>query len=85
MENEQFRGRELRSPQIVVTATGAIVNQGALDTFEGAHRIAGDRASALTILRDMALREDWARRRVAAAGKSWATHLAKFSGAVVPR
>lgn len=32
-----------------------------------------------------AQREDWARRTVAAAGKSWATHLAKFSGAVLPR
>lgn len=30
-------------------------------------------------------REDWARRTVAAAGFSWATHLAKFSGAVLPR
>lgn len=32
-----------------------------------------------------ALREDWARRTVAAAGKSWATHQAKFSGTVVRR
>jgi hypothetical protein len=32
-----------------------------------------------------AVREAWARRTVAAAGKSWATHLAKFSGAVLPR
>lgn len=30
-------------------------------------------------------REDWARRTVAAAGKDWRTHLAKFSGAVLPR
>jgi hypothetical protein len=30
-------------------------------------------------------REAWARRTVAAAGKSWATHHAKFSGAVLPR
>jgi hypothetical protein len=32
-----------------------------------------------------ARREDWARRTVRAAGKSWATHMAKFSGAVLPR
>lgn len=32
-----------------------------------------------------ARREDWARGRVSKAGKSWATHLAKFSGAVVRR
>lgn len=32
-----------------------------------------------------AQREDWARRTVAAAGKDWRTHLAKFSGAVLPR
>jgi hypothetical protein len=34
---------------------------------------------------DEAYREAWARRTVAAAGKSWSTHLAKFSGAVLPR
>lgn len=34
---------------------------------------------------DEAHREAWARRTVAAAGKSWSTHLAKFSGAVLPR
>lgn len=32
-----------------------------------------------------AVREDWARRTVAAAGKSWETHLAKFDGTVLPR
>lgn len=32
-----------------------------------------------------ALREDWARTRVAEAGHSWETHTAKFSGAVLPR
>ena len=31
-----------------------------------------------------ALRENWARSRVAAAGKSWAMHRAKFDGTVVP-
>lgn len=34
---------------------------------------------------DEAVRENWARGRVAAAGKSWTTHMAKFSGAVLPR
>jgi hypothetical protein len=34
---------------------------------------------------DEAQRERWARAQVAAAGKSWGTHTAKFSGAVVPR
>lgn len=32
-----------------------------------------------------AQRESWARKTVAAAGKSWKTHMAKFSGAVMPR
>jgi hypothetical protein len=32
-----------------------------------------------------AQREAWARRTVARAGKSWDTHMAKFSGAVVAR
>jgi hypothetical protein len=32
-----------------------------------------------------ALREDWARRAVAAAGHSWPTHMAKFDGTVLPR
>lgn len=32
-----------------------------------------------------AQRENWARGAVAAAGKSWTTHRAKFSGTVVPR
>jgi len=39
----------------------------------------------VTDLYSEAVREDWSRRTVAAAGKSWATHRAKFSGAVVPR
>ena len=34
---------------------------------------------------EQALREDSARATVAAAGKSWTTHFAKFSGAVLPR
>jgi hypothetical protein len=32
-----------------------------------------------------AMRENWARNQVARAGYSWATHLVKFSGAVLPR
>jgi hypothetical protein len=32
-----------------------------------------------------ALREDWARSRVAESGHSWATHMVKFDGTVVPR
>lgn len=32
-----------------------------------------------------ALRENWARDRVAAAGKSWNTHMAKFDGTVLRR
>lgn len=32
-----------------------------------------------------ALRENWARDTVAAAGKSWSTHMAKFSGTVLRR
>jgi hypothetical protein len=34
---------------------------------------------------DEAQREAWARRTVARAGKSWLTHTAKFTGAVVQR
>lgn len=32
-----------------------------------------------------ALREDWARSQVAAAGESWTTHMTKFDGTVLPR
>lgn len=32
-----------------------------------------------------AVREGWARRMVAAAGKSWKTHMTKFDGTVLPR
>ncbi len=32
-----------------------------------------------------AVREYWARRRVARFGKDWRTHMAKFSGTVLPR
>lgn len=32
-----------------------------------------------------ARREDWARAQVAAAGKSWDTHMVKFGGTVLPR
>lgn len=32
-----------------------------------------------------AMREDWARGKVAAAGKSWETHLVKFDGTVLAR
>lgn len=70
---------------VVVTATGWIVNQGALAEFNQAYRLAGSLDVAMGLLHDEAAREDWARRRVAAAGKSWATHMAKFSGAVLPR
>lgn len=38
-----------------------------------------------TELWSQAVREGWARNQVAAAGESWDTHMAKFSGAVVPR
>lgn len=32
-----------------------------------------------------ALRENWSRRTVAAAGQDWRTHLVKFDGTVLPR
>jgi len=32
-----------------------------------------------------AIREDWARGRVAAVGESWSTHMTKFDGTVLPR
>lgn len=39
----------------------------------------------LTTEYQQARREAWARAKVADAGKSWTTHMTKFSGAVVPR
>lgn len=39
----------------------------------------------VTDLYSEAVREKWARQQVAAAGKSWRTHMAKFSGVVLPR
>lgn len=38
-----------------------------------------------TALYGEAHREKWSREKVAAAGKDWRTHFAKFSGAVLPR
>lgn len=73
-----------RSP-LITTDTGAVVNVHALEAFELAYRATGDRASALALLTEEAHREDWARRTVAAEGKSWKTHQAKFGGAVVAR
>lgn len=43
------------------------------------------RSDPLTYVHGDALREDWARSTVAAAGKDWATHMAKFDGTVVER
>jgi hypothetical protein len=47
--------------------------------------LAGTREAALDALHGEAHREGWARDRVAAEGKSWATHMAKFDGTVLPR
>jgi hypothetical protein len=74
-----------RKSPVVVTATGAVVNEAALQTYNEAYRMTGDRASALAQLWDEAVRENWARNQVAKAGKSWSTHLAKFDGTVLPR
>lgn len=70
---------------LLVTGTGAIVNEAAMEHYSEAYMTAGTTEGALFILWQEALREAWARRTVAAAGKSWDTHLAKFSGAVLPR
>ncbi len=71
--------------EIVTTVTGWIVNQGALDTYDEAYRITGNREDALADLSYEAMREDWARAKVAAAGKSWTTHMVKFDGTVMLR
>jgi hypothetical protein len=42
-------------------------------------------AAELDAMHNEALAEDWARRTVAAAGKDWATYMAKFDGTVVER
>lgn len=61
-------------------------NESALDLYLGAMRRAGGmRSGAYDLLWDAAKREDWARGRVKAAGKSWDTHLAKMDGTVLPR
>lgn len=69
----------------MVTATGAIVNRHALDEFNDVYLHAGDVASTMALLHGAALREDWARQRVARAGHDWATHFAKFDGTVMQR
>lgn len=70
---------------IVRTVTGRIVNSDAVNAYNDAYWLTGDRASALGWLHNEAEREDWARRIVARAGKDWATHLMKFDGTVLPR
>ncbi len=44
-----------------------------------------DKDWTVTDLYSEAVRENWARTQVAAAGKDWRTHMAKFSGAVIPQ
>lgn len=66
-------------------SAAAIFNVRAMDAYNEAYRRTGNQASALAELYSEALREDWARRTVAAAGKDWATHMAKFDGTVVER
>lgn len=44
--------------EIVTTATGWIVNQGALDTYDAAYKIHGVRDKAMADLEDQAARED---------------------------
>lgn len=46
---------------------------------------ADDRPEMSAEVWNEAHREHWARQRVAAEGFSWDTHMAKFSGAVLPR
>lgn len=70
---------------IIKTVTGWIVNQHALDSYNESYLAVGNQASAMRLLEEQAQREDWARGKVAAAGKSWDTHLAKFDGTVLPR
>lgn len=45
-------------PEALATPTGAIVNRHALDTYNDAYRVGGDRASALGLLHIQAERED---------------------------
>ena len=76
-----------RARQIVREHTryGYAVTQQHITAVHDAER---DYELATTTLADTwaeAIRENWARDRVAAAGKNWSTHLAKFSGAVLPR
>ena len=70
---------------IIKTVTGWVVRQEALDSYAAAYRIAGNREDAINLQHDEAHRENWARDQVAAAGKSWDTHMAKFDGTVLPR
>lgn len=84
-EEEAYVARKLATTGPVVTVTGAIVNQDAMDAYDGAYRVTGDRESALGMLQNQAMSEDWQRLQVSLAGQSWATHFAKFDGTVLPR
>lgn len=60
-------------------------------TMHGHHAVPGSwvglptSAAALDGVHAEARRENWARGQVAAAGKSWATHMVKFGGTVIER
>lgn len=71
---------------MITTATGATApSQRALEDFADLMISMGTRDGALAILHDYAARENWARKRVAAAGHDWATHFARFDGTVTAR
>lgn len=76
----------VKAVRAVRFSDGSVVAVSALEEFEGwLDQYDGNVASALAVLYGSALRENWCREQVAAAGKDWATHFVKFDGTVSRR
>lgn len=72
-------------PEWGLAVGGGRANKSAVKAYDTAHLRTGTRQAALRELHGEAIVENVSRVAVAAAGKSWTTHMMKFSGAVVPR
>jgi hypothetical protein len=94
--NIDGRGRELRREDVdavraalkeigYVEVKSWVATQGASWLSSGLSAGVSFEVESLDELWGEAIREKWARERVAQAGHSWSTHMAKFDGTVLPR
>lgn len=80
---DQMRGKPLLATPVVIEVMGELLTVYRLEVAPDGPDESSPQPTGLDD--GEASREDWARRRVAAEGKDWTTHMAKFSGTVVQR